>query len=300
MRVFLSWSGDRSRAVADVLNDRLPDVVHSVDPWMSKDRLVAGLEWFPQIRQAVEECDSALLVVTPENQAQPWLNFEAGAFALASRAAVPLLVGMDESELQGPLTKLQAVSITDEALMEELLVGFAAVDQVTPARRAFTRLWPEILQAVENVAAQPPSDLNEPTPPRTEDQVAEALTILRQLAREGAGQLEARRGPIPTSPKWIRNFGRGIEPPSAAEVAGFVEKTFTSYRIPLRVKNVTTRDGAARVDVDDDPEVDMQAVRSVFVSAGQVGVVPTGLESLIIVNGDTSLAIPFPELTRQE
>src|SRR4051812_13232017 len=37
MQLFLSWSGPRSKAVADALASWLPQAIHAVQPWMSSE-----------------------------------------------------------------------------------------------------------------------------------------------------------------------------------------------------------------------------------------------------------------------
>jgi len=37
MKVFISWSGQRSAAVADALRYWLPKVIQALEPWMSAD-----------------------------------------------------------------------------------------------------------------------------------------------------------------------------------------------------------------------------------------------------------------------
>src|SRR5882724_417299 len=37
MNVFISWSGVRSKALAEVLSDWLPRVIQVLDPWVSPD-----------------------------------------------------------------------------------------------------------------------------------------------------------------------------------------------------------------------------------------------------------------------
>ena len=44
MRVFISWSGERSKRVALTLHTWLPDVIQAIEPWMSRRDLGAGTD----------------------------------------------------------------------------------------------------------------------------------------------------------------------------------------------------------------------------------------------------------------
>ena len=85
MKVFLSWSGEKSRAVAEALREWLPKVLQEVEPLMSSEDISAGVRWQYLISEALEGSSVGILCVTRENQSAPWLNFEAGAIAKLPR-----------------------------------------------------------------------------------------------------------------------------------------------------------------------------------------------------------------------
>ena len=49
VKVFLSWSGERSHAAAAALRDWLPRALQSVDPWMSDEDIESGSRWSKEI-----------------------------------------------------------------------------------------------------------------------------------------------------------------------------------------------------------------------------------------------------------
>ena len=54
MKVFISWSGSRSRAAARALRDWIPCVFQNVEPWMSED-ILAGSMWLSEIMNGLKE-----------------------------------------------------------------------------------------------------------------------------------------------------------------------------------------------------------------------------------------------------
>ena len=45
MKVFISWSGEQSRRIAEVLSNWLPKANHSVRPFYSLDDIAKGTRW---------------------------------------------------------------------------------------------------------------------------------------------------------------------------------------------------------------------------------------------------------------
>src|SRR4051812_20798222 len=114
MKVFISWSGDRSKSVATALREWLGFVVPA-KPWMSEEDIEAGARWGDAIAGSLKDATSGILCITPENRDRPWLVFEAGALAKAFETArvTPYLFGFEDKSLPGsPLSQLQAKLVT--------------------------------------------------------------------------------------------------------------------------------------------------------------------------------------------
>ena len=104
MKVFLSWSGGRSRQVAVTLRDWLPNVIQALEPWMSAEDIEKGARWSSDVASELDECKAGILCITPDNIEAPWLLFEAGALSktIEKTFVCPYLVGLGLSDLKGP------------------------------------------------------------------------------------------------------------------------------------------------------------------------------------------------------
>lgn len=123
MKVFLSWSGEASHALASILHEWLPTVLPFVDPWMSSEDIAKGARWDPEIGKTLEETSYCIVCVTPGVPRKPWVNFEAGAVAkVVSQSFVsPLLLGASVEDLGGlPLSMFQCTRF-DKANVLQLL-----------------------------------------------------------------------------------------------------------------------------------------------------------------------------------
>ncbi len=156
MKVFLSWSGHRSRALASALREWLPDVINFVEPWMSNEDIPKGSHWPQALGNELETSDVGVLCVTPENQREPWLLFEAGAlakkFGEGPRVCVYLLDLRPQELKPGPLTLYQH-TVASESDTQRLLTALneACGDLQLPQdrlRRAFARCWPDLEKTI--------------------------------------------------------------------------------------------------------------------------------------------------------
>ena len=107
MKIFISWSGDRSRAVAELLRDWIKCVLQATQPWISARDIDRGAIWFSEIGNQLQDCTVGIICITQENKNKPWILFEAGALAkgLTSSRVCTLLVDLTPADLQNPLAQ---------------------------------------------------------------------------------------------------------------------------------------------------------------------------------------------------
>ena len=107
MNIFISWSGERSRAVAGLLHNWIPKVIQSAKPWCSTDDLKKGTVWFSEITKHLQENDAGIVCLTPENREAPWIMFEAGALAMRLKEGhlFTFLVDLKHTDIKNPLAQ---------------------------------------------------------------------------------------------------------------------------------------------------------------------------------------------------
>lgn len=188
MKVFLSWSGDKSKAIAKLLKVWLPSVLQAIEnPWMSDVDIESGANWSASIGIQLNSADYGIICVTRENQARPWLNFEAGAISKLVDGAVPLLIDFPSpTDLAGgPMSQLQVRMLNEEGMLLMLTDMNARLSRpLEPAvlQLAFERGYPEFVTGYQEILADP--QYTSITAPRDrESKVDEVLEIVRGLAR---------------------------------------------------------------------------------------------------------------------
>jgi hypothetical protein len=106
MTVFISWSGSLSKAVADLLDSWLSDVIQGVKTWLSSEDIEKGSIWSEELNEALTTT-VGIICVTQENKDARWLLFEAGALSkgLSKARVCPLLIDLQSKDLQPPLSR---------------------------------------------------------------------------------------------------------------------------------------------------------------------------------------------------
>src|SRR4051812_35042418 len=101
MNIFISWSGTRSKQIANLFRDNLKYFIQSVVPWVSTQDIEKGTLWMSQISKSLKGSNIGIICVTLENKEQPWLLFEAGALnkGLSKSRVCPFLIDLKPTDL---------------------------------------------------------------------------------------------------------------------------------------------------------------------------------------------------------
>lgn len=195
MKIFLSWSGERSRYLAECFKDWLPNVLQFVDPYFSKQDISLGERWSTNLDNNLNIHNFGLVFVTPENIKSPWINFESGALSkeLKSRL-IPMLWESDVTVLDnGPLRLFQAAKNFEKESIHDLLLQINSANsdefQLSSERveSAFGKWWPELEESLKNTPTI--KDSNAATIPDPTE-LSLALFEQLQIANERVSQRE--------------------------------------------------------------------------------------------------------------
>ncbi len=196
LSVFLAWSGPASQKVASVLYEHLPLIINAVEPYMSDEDVKKGTRWVTEISGQLEACGCGVLCITPENLTSEWMHFEAGALSkVVDKSLVcPLLVGVKQSSLRGPLTMFQATASAKDDFYRLVKTLNSACGPLglkdDRLEKAFEVYWPKIgeaLSAIEgklNQAATPTGAAKEPVEPEERELIDELVVRVRDLSRQ--------------------------------------------------------------------------------------------------------------------
>jgi hypothetical protein len=199
VKVFLSWSGLRSRKVAEALRRWLPDVIQEIDPWVSSQDIAKGGRGIEEITHELSTTDFGIICVTPENESSTWIHFEAGSLAKQFEVAhvAPFLLGIKIADLTGPLSKFQATvgDSRDDVRklvgdMNKALAGRAVAED--RLERAFTRSWPEFEEALQVAHSSTPPEGARHSIERSEADMLEEILLLARKQEYRRANLEGR------------------------------------------------------------------------------------------------------------
>lgn len=189
MKVFISWSGERSRRIAELLDNWIQCVIQAVDPWMSSKDIDRGALWFTEISDQLSTTTVGIVCLTKENKNKPWILFESGALAkgLSSNRVCTFLIDLIPTDLENPLAQFNHTLPNRDSLWElvrtiNLTLKERALKE-SVLEKVFTTYWPQFEGDFANVLEATPEG---PGIAKRDDNdvMLEVLSTVRMLERK--------------------------------------------------------------------------------------------------------------------
>jgi len=161
LRVFLSWSGKKSRKIAEVLSIWLRQIINAVDPWISSE-MEKGIRWGSEIAHRLEESKVGIICLTRENLNENWILFEAGALSKTKDVHVcTFLFDITPADIKQPLAQFQHTQFKKEDVRKLVHTISQKVkkagEQSLPEKDLndlFDILWPRLEERLQKVAEE--------------------------------------------------------------------------------------------------------------------------------------------------
>lgn len=188
-KVFISWSQDRSKYVAETVKWWLKQVIQASDPWVSSVDIDAGTRSMNEIEASLANTKFGIICVTPENVEKPWLNYEAGALSKqvdeVLTRVVPLLFDFkDKADVHTPVGQFHAVLADKEgfeqiaqSLNKCLPIELQRSDE--DVRATHEAWWPKLKDLLDK--APNPRTAVKPPVRSSEDMIREVVNTVRDL-----------------------------------------------------------------------------------------------------------------------
>jgi hypothetical protein len=190
----MSWSGERSKALAEAVHDWLPNVIQAVEPWMSANDVDKGTRWRAGLANELEQATVSIICLTPENLNAPWLNFEAGALSKQTTSSLvcTLLLGLDPIDVREPLAQFQATKAEKDDLRKLVhTINRQLGDSALPEPKiieAFDVWWPKFDEPLSVISSLPRTNVNlhetNAAPVEYQRDTREILSEILELVRE--------------------------------------------------------------------------------------------------------------------
>lgn len=187
MKIFLSWSGGRSKEVAGLLSDWLCCVIQASRPWISSRDIDRGSIWFNEIHDQLKDTSVGIICLTQENKNRPWILFEAGALAkgLSTSRVCTLLIDLEPKDIEDPLAQFNHTLPNKENLLSlvKTLNGSMAQNSldIRILELVFETYWPQFQERFEAILKT--TENTPPPKPRPKDDVLyEILENTRSVA----------------------------------------------------------------------------------------------------------------------
>lgn len=216
LKIFISWSGDKSKKIAAIFKDWIPAVIQAAKPYFSPSDIDKGARWSNEIAKELEASRIGLICLTADNLDAPWLMFEAGALSksMDKSRVCPMLFGVEPTDLAGPLVQFQAAPFSKDEVRKVMKTVNSQLGDLSLEPNVmdsvFDKWWPDLEEKVNAVLTQaaPPQSTKGLRSDR--ELLEEVLKISRTLAVRDREQSRDRTERYRLSPRLAAELGEQV------------------------------------------------------------------------------------------
>jgi TIR domain len=196
LKIFLSWSGNRSKDVAHLFRDWLSCALQAIKPWLSSKDIDRGAQWLAAVNDQLKDSTTGIVFLTHENKERPWILFEAGALTkgLTTARVCTFLVDLQPEDIQEPLAQFNHTIPTREGvfqLVESLNKGLENRKLANETLAlVFDKYWPEFEQKFSQILEATNTDA-----PIEHRSIEDLLSEILQNTRGLRNMILQARGP---------------------------------------------------------------------------------------------------------
>lgn len=165
--VFFSWSGERSKKVAEEFQDLFKGVFDPViDCFLSTRDIAPGTRSVQILFEKLEKCNYGICFIDSENVRAPWIQFEAGALSkmVVDSQVMVLLLDNNTESLQGtPLFEFQHKLFNKEhiqSIFEEIIKLFDQVSSRDSFLKRFENGWDNFYENSSKILANVQNEID--------------------------------------------------------------------------------------------------------------------------------------------
>jgi TIR domain len=194
MKIFISWSGEQSKRIAEILKKWIPGVIQAVKPYYSPDDIAKGTRWNSEVGKELEASKIGIICLTQDNLQAPWIMFEAGALSknIDKSKVCPLLFGVEPTDIQGPLIQFQAAKFEKDEIHKVIKMINAELGESKLASEVldsvFEMWWPKLKEWIE-VELSANAKSNSPSARSEREILEEILQLTRSMAKNHRSDL---------------------------------------------------------------------------------------------------------------
>lgn len=147
--VFLSWSGEQSRKVAEAFRELFSSVfTPTIKSFISSKDISAGARSIGTLFEKLEQCNYGVCFINAENFRAPWIQFEVGALSKMTTDSQVMVLLLDENVINSlygtPLGEFQHKLFNKEdikSIFEEIIKIFGHNDDKDSFLQRFDGGW---------------------------------------------------------------------------------------------------------------------------------------------------------------